>query len=54
MSPTLETETVTTAVKAATALDHIKNNRIEYLLLLIVSHFLGLTDILISKASGVC
>jgi hypothetical protein len=42
------------AVKVATALDHLKNNRIEYLLLLIVSHFLGITDIVISKISGVC
>lgn len=54
MVPTPEVETVSTAVKAASAVDHIKNNRIEYLLLVIVAHFLGLTEILISKASGVC
>ncbi len=54
MNPTPEVETVSTAVKAASALDHVRNNRIEYLLLLIVAHFLGVTDILVSRVSGVC
>jgi len=45
---------VASATKVATALDHMKNNRVEYLLLLVVSHMLGFTDILISKAAGVC
>jgi hypothetical protein len=47
-------ETVTNTVKAASAVNHIKNNRIEYLLVLILSHFLGLTGLLLDKASGVC
>jgi hypothetical protein len=51
---TLTTETVTSGVKVATALDHLKNNRIEYLLVLILSHFLGLTEMLLSHAHGVC
>ena len=49
-----ETETVVTTTKVLTAIDHFKNNRIEYLLVLILSHFLGLTDSLIAHASGVC
>ncbi len=50
----METETITHTAKAASALCHIKNNRIEYLLVLILSHFLGVTDLLIARASGVC
>ena len=40
--------------KLATAMDHLRNNRIEYLVLLVFSHMLGITDLAISKASGVC
>jgi len=51
----LETaETVASSVKVATALDHLKNNRIEYLVLLVLTHMLGLTSVVIDKASGVC
>jgi len=52
-----KTEIVTQAakvVKVATAVDHIKNNRIEYLVLLVLSHMLGLTSVFIEKAQGVC
>jgi len=49
-----ETETIVTSTKVVTALDHIRNNRIEYLLALLLSHFLGLTDLLLSHTSGVC
>jgi len=48
------TETIVTGTKVATAIDHLKNNRIEYLVLLLFSHVLGFTDILISRAAGVC
>jgi hypothetical protein len=51
---TLETETIVASTKVVTALDHIRNNRIEYLLALLLSHFLGLTDLLLSQTSGVC
>lgn len=55
MQPATETVTsVTSGVKVATAIDHLKNNRIEYLLVLILSHFLGITDKLIAHANGVC
>jgi hypothetical protein len=42
------------ASKFAAAMDHVKNNRIEYLVMLVFSHMLGLTDIVFTKASGVC
>lgn len=48
------TEAVTSGVKVASAITHLKNNRIEYLLLVIVSHFLGITEILLSRVNGVC
>jgi hypothetical protein len=55
MQPAVESaQTVASGLKVATALDHIRNNRIEYLLVLIFSHFIGLTDTLITHASGVC
>jgi hypothetical protein len=48
------TENIVNTAKAHSAVDHLKNNRIEYLLVLILSHFLGLTGLLLDKASGVC
>lgn len=47
-------ETAAKAVKVASAIDHVKNNRIEYLVLLVLSHMLGLTSVFIEKAQGVC
>jgi len=47
-------EAAAKVVKVATAIDHIKNNRIEYLILLVITHMLGLTAVVIEKASGVC
>ena len=40
--------------KLATAMDHVRNNRVEYLVMLVFSHMLGITDLAISQASGVC
>jgi len=54
MNPPIETETVLATAKVATALDHLKNNRIEYLMVLLISHFFGITDIVISQVNGVC
>lgn len=48
------TESVVATTKVLTALDHLKNNRIEYLLVLLLSHFLGLTESIMAHASGVC
>jgi len=47
-------ETAAKVVKMATAMDHIKNNRIEYLVLLVLSHMLGLTSVFFDKAQGMC
>lgn len=50
-------ETIDTCMKVgkgAAALSHLRQNRIEYLVLLVFTHMLGLTDLVVSKASGVC
>ena len=50
-------ETIDTCVKVtkgAAALNHLKQNRIEYLVLMVFSHMLGLTDLIVSRTSGVC
>ncbi len=52
-----EEEVLTTTVdaaRAATVLDHIKNNRIEYLLGIAILHLLGISDKIISQVSGIC
>jgi hypothetical protein len=49
-----ETETVKEAVTAASALNHLKNNRIEYLLALGLLHLLGVSDRLLAQMNGVC
>jgi hypothetical protein len=52
MEPT--TETVKEAVTTASVLNHLKNNRIEYLLLVGLLHFMGVSDRLLAQVSGVC
>lgn len=47
-------ETVVTTSKMAMVIDHIKNNRIEYLVVLLFSHVLGLTSKVLDRVSGVC
>jgi len=47
-------EAVVTASKIVVLLDHVKNNRIEYLLLVALGHLVGATAFLSEKASGVC
>jgi hypothetical protein len=54
MNTTECTEAAVTSAKGAAAINHLKNNRIEYLVLLVFSHMLGLTDLVLSKTSGVC
>jgi len=54
MNPPVETETVVTGLKAASALNHLKENRVEYLLLLGLMHLLDFTSIILDKAQGVC
>jgi len=48
------TETALSLGRGAMIMNHLKNNRIEYLVMMLFSHMLGLTDIVISNASGVC
>ena len=54
MTPTPEIETVKEAVTTASLLNHLKNNRIEYLLGVGLLHFLGVSDRLLGQLSGVC
>lgn len=51
---TIATETAVTTAKIVVILDHIKNNRIEYLLLVALGHLVGATAFFTEKASGVC
>ena len=52
MSP--EVETVKEAVTTASLLNHLKNNRIEYLLGVGLLYLLGVSDRLLAQVSGVC
>lgn len=54
MTPATELETVKTAVTSASVLNHVKNNRLEYLLGIGLLHLLGVSDIVISRVAGVC
>lgn len=47
-------ETAVTASKAVLILDHLKNNRIEYLILAVLAHLIGWTSQAQSYVSGVC
>ena len=50
-------ETVTTvkeAVTTASLLNHLRNNRIEYLLGMGLLHLLGVSDRLLAQLNGVC
>ena len=49
-----EIETVKEAVSTASVLNHVKNNRIEYLLAVAILHLLGVSDALLGKLAGVC
>lgn len=54
MTTPIETETVKNAVTAASVLSHVKNNRIELALGLILLHLLGVSDRILAQVSGVC
>lgn len=54
MTPPEEIVTVLPVTKATIALAHLKNNRIEYLILGLLSHMLGLTASASSYLHGVC
>jgi len=48
------TETVKEVATATSVLNHIKQNRIEYLLAIGLLHLLGVSDRLLGHLSGVC
>lgn len=52
--PVVTPENAIAASKFAIAIDHIRNNRIEYLVLLLLSHMVGVTTKVYEKASGMC
>ncbi len=47
-------EEIVTATKWTTLVSHIKNNRIEYLVLLGLMHLFGVTTRVYSEVQGVC
>lgn len=47
-------ETAVTVSKAVVILDHLKNNRIEYLVLLAIGTMMGWTSEAMTYAQGVC
>ncbi len=49
-----ETVTVKDTVTTASILSHVKNNRIEYLLLVGLLHLLGISDRVFTHAAGIC
>ena len=54
MNAAATTETIVQTTKMAMVLDHLRNNKIEYLILLLFSHVFGLTSKAMDHASGVC
>jgi hypothetical protein len=49
-----EIETAITVSKWASMMDHLKNNRIEYLLCVGILHIVGFTNKAYDHVSGVC
>ena len=47
-------ETAIEVTKWASIVDHLRNNRIEYLLLMGILHIVGLTQKAYAQVSGVC
>lgn len=47
-------ETVKEAVTAASVLRHIRSNRVEYAIVVIMAHLLGASDRLLAHLNGVC
>jgi hypothetical protein len=50
----ITTETVQRALTLATALNHLKNNRMEYLLVTTILYLTGLGTELWAKTAGMC
>ncbi len=54
MTPTAPIETTANAIKAASFLNHLKNNRLEYAIALLIIHTLGFLDRVSGQFNGVC
>lgn len=55
MEATADTiEVVKETVSAGSILNHLKNNRLEYLLAVGILHLMGVSNVVIAKVSGVC
>lgn len=50
----METETIVDVTKWASMMNHLKNNRIEYLLCVGILHIVGFTNKAYDQVSGVC
>lgn len=50
----MNAETVIETGKWASLVNHIKNNRIEYLVLAVLAHAVGLTDRILQETNGMC
>ena len=50
----MKAETVVTAGKWASIASHIKANRIEYLVCVVILHLMGVLDKVHNEVSGVC
>lgn len=48
------TEAVVNASKAVVIIDHLKNNRTEYLILAVLAHLIGWTNSAQTYVSGMC
>ena len=47
-------DTVKDAVTARSLLNHLRENRIEYLLVVALAHLLGVSDRILAQTSGIC
>lgn len=47
-------DTAVTLTKWASIVNHVRNNRIEYLLLVGILHLVGITNKAYAQVSGVC
>ncbi len=47
-------DTVKRAITSASLVQHLKNNRVEYIGLVILCHLLGVSERLLAQVSGVC
>ena len=50
----MNAETVVEVGKWTTFVNHIKNNRTEYLVLAVLAHAIGITDRILEQTQGVC